>query len=137
MPVANAEILLRIAECANRELTTVALPVSITAMVINWDHTPSHAGVQLDNSDKSRFDCRCGQGRRAAAKKAAVIVECILDRMVKAIEPGDKIEIRGFGTFRTRQRQGRTGRNTRTGARVEVPAKRIPFFKPARNCATR
>jgi integration host factor subunit beta len=64
-------------------------------------------------------------------KEAAVIVECILDSMVKAIERGDKIEIRGFGTFRTRQRQGRIGRNPKTGARVEVPAKRIPFFKPS------
>ena len=65
-------------------------------------------------------------------KEAAVIVECILDSMVKAIERGDKIEIRGFGTFRTRQRQGRIGRNPKTGARVDVPAKRIPFFKPSK-----
>jgi integration host factor subunit beta len=64
-------------------------------------------------------------------KDAAVIVECIFDSMVKAIERGDKIEIRGFGTFRTRQRRGRIGRNPKTGARVEVPAKTIPFFKPS------
>jgi nucleoid DNA-binding protein len=42
---------------------------------------------------------------------------------------GDKVEIRGFGSFRTRQRRARVGRNPKTGARVEVPAKRIPFFK--------
>ena len=64
-------------------------------------------------------------------QEAANIVECILDSMVKAIERGDKIEIRGFGTFRTRQRPERIGRNPKTGARVEVPAKRIPFFKPS------
>lgn len=51
MPVANAEILLRIAECANRELTTVALPVSITAMVINWDHTPAFNSTILTKAD--------------------------------------------------------------------------------------
>ena len=45
---------------------------------------------------------------------------------------GDKIEIRGFGSFRTRQRQPRIGRNPKTGARVEVPAKKIPYFKPSK-----
>ena len=45
---------------------------------------------------------------------------------------GDKIEIRGFGSFRTRQRKPRVGRNPKTGERVEVPAKKIPFFKPSK-----
>ncbi len=49
-----------------------------------------------------------------------------------ALRAGDKIEIRGFGSFRTRQRQPRVGRNPKTGARVEVPAKRIPYFKPSK-----
>ena len=45
------------------------------------------------------------------------------------LQSGDKVEIRGFGSFHTRQRRGRIGRNPRTGARIEVPPKRIPFFK--------
>ena len=49
-----------------------------------------------------------------------------------ALQGGDRIEIRGFGSFRTRQRRGRTGRNPKTGAKVEVPPKRIPFFKPSK-----
>ena len=65
-------------------------------------------------------------------KEAAVIVERILDSMVHALDRGDKVEIRGFGSFRTRQRRARIGRNPKTGARVEVPAKRIPFFKPSK-----
>jgi integration host factor subunit beta len=48
------------------------------------------------------------------------------------LRAGDKIEIRGFGSFRTRQRQPRIGRNPKTGARVEVPAKKIPYFKPSK-----
>jgi len=51
---------------------------------------------------------------------------------VRALRTGEKIEIRGFGSFRTRQRQPRIGRNPKTGTRVEVPAKRIPFFKPSK-----
>jgi len=65
-------------------------------------------------------------------KDAEVIVESIFDSVVKALRASDKIEIRGFGSFRTRQRQSRIGRNPKTGARVEGPAKRIPYFKPSK-----
>src|ERR1700681_2855856 len=65
-------------------------------------------------------------------KDSEVIVEAIFDSVVKSLRGGDKIEIRGFGSFRTRQRQPRVGRNPKTGARVEVPAKRIPYFKPSK-----
>ncbi len=65
-------------------------------------------------------------------KESEVIVEAIFDSIVKSLRAGDKIEIRGFGSFRTRQRQPRIGRNPKTGARVEVPAKKIPYFKPSK-----
>ncbi|HEY3440791.1 MAG TPA: HU family DNA-binding protein [Paludibaculum sp.] len=65
-------------------------------------------------------------------KESEVIVEAIFDSVVKSLRDGDKIEIRGFGSFRTRQRQSRIGRNPKTGARVDVPAKRIPYFKPSK-----
>jgi len=65
-------------------------------------------------------------------KESEVIVEAIFDSIVKSLRSGDKIEIRGFGSFRTRQRQPRIGRNPKTGARVEVPAKKIPYFKPSK-----
>jgi integration host factor subunit beta len=65
-------------------------------------------------------------------KESEVIVEAIFDSIVRSLRGSDKIEIRGFGSFRTRQRQSRVGRNPKTGARVEVPAKRIPYFKPSK-----
>jgi len=65
-------------------------------------------------------------------KDAEVIVETIFESIVKSLRAGDKIEIRGFGSFRTRQRKPRIGRNPKTGARVDVPAKKIPFFKPSK-----
>lgn len=65
-------------------------------------------------------------------KDSEVIVESIFDSIVRSLRTGDKIEIRGFGSFRTRQRQPRIGRNPKTGSRVEVPPKRIPFFKPSK-----
>jgi len=61
-----------------------------------------------------------------------VIVETIFGSVIGALQGGDKIEIRGFGSFRIRQRNPRIGRNPKTGERVEVPAKRVPYFKPSK-----
>jgi integration host factor subunit beta len=65
-------------------------------------------------------------------RDSEVIVETIFDSIVHSLHAGDKIEIRGFGSFRTRQRNSRIGRNPKTGDRVDVPAKKIPFFKPSK-----
>jgi len=65
-------------------------------------------------------------------KESETIVETIFDSIIEAIQKGEKNEIRGFGSFRTRQRKSRLGRNPKTGEKVEVPAKRIPFFKPSK-----
>src|SRR3974390_2923190 len=65
-------------------------------------------------------------------KESETVVETIFESIIGALQGGDRIEIRGFGSFRTRQRRGRTGRNPKTGAKVEVPPKRIPFFKPSK-----
>ena len=65
-------------------------------------------------------------------RDSEVIVETIFESIISSLHAGDKIEIRGFGSFRTRQRKPRTGRNPKTGDKVEVPAKKIPFFKPSK-----
>jgi len=65
-------------------------------------------------------------------KESETIVETIFDSIIVSLQKGDKIEIRGFGSFRTRPRRGRVGRNPKTGEKVEVPAKKIPFFKPSK-----
>ena len=61
-----------------------------------------------------------------------IIVDTLFESVIGALRSGDKIEIRGFGSFRTRQRKPRMGRNPKTGEKVEVPAKKIPFFKPSK-----
>ena len=66
-------------------------------------------------------------------RDAEYAVKTLLDAMSDALVRGHRIEIRGFGSFRTRQRNPRIGRNPKTGARVEVPAKRVPFFKPSKD----
>jgi integration host factor subunit beta len=65
-------------------------------------------------------------------KDAETIIETIFDSVVRALRRGDKVEIRGLGSFRTRLRPPRVGRNPKTGERVEVPAKRVPHFRPSK-----
>lgn len=57
-----------------------------------------------------------------------MVVNTILDSMTEALAAGDRIEIRGFGSFSVRHRRARTGRNPKTGELISVPAKRVPFF---------
>ena len=65
-------------------------------------------------------------------KESEAVVETIFESIIQALQNSDKVEIRGFGSFRTRQRRGRIGRNPKTGAKVDVPPKRIPYFKPSK-----
>ncbi|MGH9326770.1 MAG: HU family DNA-binding protein [Terriglobia bacterium] len=65
-------------------------------------------------------------------KESELIVESVFQSIIRSLREGQKIEIRGFGSFRTRERKSRVGRNPKTGARVEVPAKKIPYFKPSK-----
>ncbi len=57
------------------------------------------------------------------------IVDTFFEEIIGQLEAGGRVELRGFGAFSTRERQARTGRNPRTGDAVDVPAKRVPFFK--------
>src|SRR5215212_2684740 len=61
--------------------------------------------------------------------RAETVVNCVFDAMTQALQRGDGIEIRGFGSFTVRPYKPYNGRNPRTGQPVPVPAKRLPFFK--------
>jgi integration host factor subunit beta len=61
--------------------------------------------------------------------KAELIVNCVFDSMELALRNGERIEIRGFGSFEIRHYKAYEGRNPRTGTKVEVKPKRLPFFK--------
>ena len=66
--------------------------------------------------------------RRSSEQVVTVFFESIVESLCR----GDKVELRGFGTFRLRHRRARTGRNPKTGESVQVPAKAVPFFKPGK-----
>jgi integration host factor subunit beta len=65
-------------------------------------------------------------------KHSEIIVNTVFDSIIEALRKDEKIELRGFGSFRIRQRRSRQGRNPKTGDKVDVPAKRIPYFKPGK-----
>ena len=65
-------------------------------------------------------------------KQAETIVNIIFDSIVESLRSGQKIELPGFGSFRLRSRKSRTGRNPKTGEKVDVPSKKIPYFKPGK-----
>jgi integration host factor subunit beta len=66
---------------------------------------------------------------RFSRHDAEVMVNAVFDSMTTALTRGERIEIRGFGSFVVKQRQAREGRNPKTGTLVAVHAKRVPFFK--------
>ena len=62
-------------------------------------------------------------------KQTEAVVNIMLTCITEALSEGDKVELRGFGSFRIRNRNPREGRNPKTGDTVQIPAKRVPFFK--------
>jgi len=73
-----------------------------------------------------------GRVSNVSKKHAEIIVNTVFSSIVDALHREDKIELRGFGSFRVRRRRSRQGRNPKTGDQVEVPEKRIPYFKPGK-----
>jgi integration host factor subunit beta len=64
-------------------------------------------------------------------------VDTFFDEVAESLAQGGRVELRGFGAFSTRQRDARKGRNPRTGDTVEVPEKRVPYFKPGKEMRAR
>ena len=66
-------------------------------------------------------------------KDAELIVETVFQNVIRALNSGDKVELRGFGSFRMRRREPRKGRYPKTADRVDVPPKQVPYFKPGKD----
>ena len=86
---------------------------------------------------KSELIERISEKLKLPNGKAEQIVNCVFDSMVKALQDGEGIEIRGFGSFTVRQYKAYEGRNPRTGETVHVAPKRLPFFKVGKDLRER
>lgn len=69
------------------------------------------------------------QLKTLSRKEVDLIVDTVFDKMTESLSQGDRIEIRGFGSFEVRTRQARQGRNPKSGEKVFVTTRRVPFFK--------
>ena len=76
-------------------------------------------------------------GTGLSKKDTGVVVDLILENISRALCEGDKVELRGFGSFKVKERRARQARNPRTGAGVFVPAKLVPFFKASNELKSR
>lgn len=72
-----------------------------------------------------------------ALKDIDIAVKTMLEHMVESLENNERIEIRGFGSFCLHHRPARTGRNPKTGEKVELPEKYVPYFKPGKELRDR
>lgn len=70
-------------------------------------------------------------------KDSEMVVNIIFDSMTEALQGGDKVEIRGFGSFTVRERESREARNPKSGEVVRIPAKKTPFFKTGKELRER
>lgn len=71
------------------------------------------------------------------AEEVEQVVDIFFEEISQRLAEGGRVELRGFGAFSTRERQARQGRNPRTGDMVDVPAKKVPYFKPGKEIRER
>lgn len=80
---------------------------------------------------------RLAERLQISQKEARVIVDTVFEELEEALARGERVEVRGFGSFVVRSHDGYTGRNPRTGETVEVPSKRLPHFKTGKEMRER
>jgi integration host factor subunit beta len=104
---------------------------------LNGD-APSGGDGQMPTMTKSELIARLAERYpQLVAKDAEFAVKTILDAMARTLVDGNRIEIRGFGSFALSHRPPRVGRNPKSGERVLVPEKRVPHFKPGKDLRER
>ena len=78
---------------------------------------------------KADLDDDVANAAELTKKDAERLVDIVFESIIDSLNQGEKIELRGFGSFRVRKRGARRGRNPKTGEPVSIPAKRVPYFK--------
>ncbi|WP_085440140.1 integration host factor subunit beta [Magnetofaba australis] len=86
---------------------------------------------------KSQLIQKIAEDYDLSKQNAETAVSLVLSEIIKAMERGERVELRGFGVFEVRVRQARQARNPKTGRAVSVPEKRVPFFKAGKELRQR
>lgn len=86
---------------------------------------------------KAEIAQRIAQSTGLTQTDTAAAIDGFIEAVSRALEEGDRVELRGFGTFKVVRRAARTGRNPRAGTHVSIPSRAMPVFKPSRELRTR
>ncbi len=82
--------------------------------------------------NKSELIKALAEQSNISTEDATTVITTFVDSMKEAMVEGDRVEIRGFGSFKVKNYEGYAGRNPRTGQKVEVKSKKLPFFRPGK-----
>lgn len=82
--------------------------------------------------NKTELIAQVAEAAELTKKDASKAVDAVFNAIADALKQGDKVQLIGFGNFEVRNRAARTGRNPQTGAEIEIPASKIPAFKPGK-----
>lgn len=93
-------------------------------------HVQQHGGMSMIRSEL--VDVLAQENPELSHREIDTIVTIFFDEITKQLADGGRVELRGFGAFSTRGRDARQGRNPRTGASVDIPSKKVPYFKPGK-----
>ncbi len=83
-------------------------------------------------ANKAELVADVAKKAKLTKKEAAAAVEAVFSSIEKDLSKGNKVQLIGFGTFEVRSRAARKGRNPQTGAEIEIPASKVPAFKPGK-----
>ena len=126
LPLAGALTILPLLSFSPAGVAGRQLP-ALTAL---W--SPSHEPMTDGSLTKAALIEQVAHAADLTKKRAAIIVDTLFGSIAEALHQGEKVELRGFGSFRLRCRGPHRGRNPRTGDRVDVPSKRFAYFKPGK-----
>ena len=98
-------------------------------MIQSSDWTDYHFFFRGSKMTKAELVEKVSGQINLTKKQTEVVVNTVFQSITDSLSEGRKVELRGFGSFRVRERNARVGRNPKSGAQVDVPAKRVPFFK--------
>jgi integration host factor subunit beta len=98
-------------------------------------HGQQRGGMSMIRSEL--VDILAQENPELSIREVDSIVTIFFDEIVRQLAEGGRVELRGFGAFSTRGRDQRQGRNPRTGEAVDIPAKKVPYFKPGKEMRAR
>lgn len=82
--------------------------------------------------NKADLVSKVAESTELSKKDVSKAVEAVFDSIAEALQVGEKVQLVGFGNFEVRERSARKGRNPQTGEEIEIPASKVPAFKPGK-----